>query len=59
MQFIELALQQGCSPVNLLRIFKTPFPKKASRQRCFCCILTLQNKSLILCESKLNSIHNR
>ena len=25
--FIEIALRQGCSPVNLLYIFRTPFPE--------------------------------
>ena len=25
--FIEIALSHGCSPVNLLHIFRTPFPK--------------------------------
>ena len=25
--FIEIALRYGCSPVNLLHIFRTPFPK--------------------------------
>ena len=25
--FIEIALQHGCSPVNLLDIFRTPYPK--------------------------------
>ena len=25
--FIEITLQHGCSPVNLLHIFRTPFPK--------------------------------
>ena len=25
--FIEIALRHGCSPVNLLDIFRTPFPK--------------------------------
>ena len=25
--FIEIALRHGCSPVNLLHIFRTPFPK--------------------------------
>ena len=29
--FIEIALQHGCSPVNLLHIFRTPFPKNTSR----------------------------
>ena len=28
--FLEIALQQGCSPVNLLHIFRTPFPKNTS-----------------------------
>ena len=25
--FIQITLRHGCSPVNLLHIFKTPFPK--------------------------------
>ena len=28
--FIEIALRQGCSPVNLLHIFRMPFPKNFS-----------------------------
>ena len=28
--FIEIALQYGCSPINLLHIFRTPFPKNTS-----------------------------
>ena len=28
--FIEIALLHGCSPVNLLHIFRTPFPKNIS-----------------------------
>ena len=28
--FIEMALRHGCSPVNLLHIFRTPFPKNTS-----------------------------
>ena len=28
--FIEIALRHGCSPVNLLYIFTTPFPKNTS-----------------------------
>ena len=28
--FIEIALRHGCSPVNLLHILKTPFPKNTS-----------------------------
>ena len=30
--FIEIALQHGCSPVNLLHIFRTPFLKNTSGQ---------------------------
>ena len=30
-KFIKLTLQHGCSPVNLLHIFRTPFPKTTSR----------------------------
>ena len=29
-KFIEIALRQGCSPVNLLHISRTPFPKNTS-----------------------------
>ena len=28
--FIEIALRHGCSPVNFLHIFRTPFPKNTS-----------------------------
>ena len=28
--FIEIAFRHGCSPVNLLHIFKKPFPKNTS-----------------------------
>ena len=30
--FIEITLRYGCSPVNLLHIFITPFPKNTSRR---------------------------
>ena len=29
--FIEISLHHGCSPVNLLHIFRTPFPKTTSK----------------------------
>ena len=29
-KFIKIALRHGCSPVNLLHIFKAPFPKNTS-----------------------------
>ena len=28
--FFEITLRHGCSPVNLLHIFRTPFPKDTS-----------------------------
>ena len=28
--FIKIALRHGCSPVNLLHIFRTPFPQNTS-----------------------------
>ena len=28
--FIEITLRQVCSPVNLLHVFRTPFPKNTS-----------------------------
>ena len=30
--FIEITLRHGCSPVNLLHIFRTPFTKNTSGQ---------------------------
>ena len=40
--FIEMTLRHGCFPVNLLHIFRTPFPKNTSgglllkiHHRCF------------------------
>ena len=29
-KFVEITLRHGCSPVNLLYIFKPPFPKNTS-----------------------------
>ena len=36
--FIEITLRHGCSPVNLLHIFRTPFAKNTSGRL----LLTLQ-----------------
>ena len=32
---VEITLQHGCSPVNLLNIFRTPFPKNTSGRLLF------------------------
>ena len=37
--FIEITLWDGCSPVYLLHIFRTPFPKNTSNG-CICRCLT-------------------
>ena len=29
-KFVEIALRHGCYPVNLLHIFRTPFPRNTS-----------------------------
>ena len=29
--FFEITLRDGCSPVNLLHVFRTPFPKNTYR----------------------------
>ena len=38
--FVEIAVQQECSPVNFLHFFKTPFPKTTSRRLLLCELLT-------------------
>ena len=34
--FIETTLRHGCSPVNLLHIFRTPFHIRAAQEGSFC-----------------------
>ena len=41
--FIETALRHSCSPVNLLYIFTTPFPKITSEQLPRSFLTTLKN----------------
>ena len=41
--FTEIALRHGCSPVNLLYIFITPFPKITSEQLPLSFLTTLKN----------------
>ena len=36
--FIEITPRQGCSPVNLLHIFRVPF-RRTTTEGCFCSIL--------------------
>ena len=46
--FIEIARRHGCSPVNLLQTFRTPFPKNTSKG------LLLQNINTSFYTVKLN-----
>ena len=44
--FIEITLSHGCSPVDLMYIFRTPFPKNNS-EGCFWFILCVFKKAMI------------
>ena len=46
--FIEIALQHGCSPVNLLYIFRIPSLKNTSGQLLFICPEYLVTETLII-----------
>ena len=46
--FIEISLRHGCSPVNLLHIFRTPFPKNTSGRL----LLKMWSFAIELCELK-------
>ena len=46
--FIEIALQHGCSPVNLLHIFRTPFPKNTSEELLLHFLILNLNSSKVL-----------
>ena len=37
-KFLEIAFRQGCLPVNLLHIFRTPFPKNTSGRLLLQCV---------------------
>ena len=55
-QFNQLTLRQ---PHFVCPIFSEHLFLKTPLDGCFCYITSLPNKSFILCESKLNLIHNR
>ena len=51
--FIKVALLHGCSPVNLLYIFRTPFPKSNSKE------LLLKVKSVeAVCKIRSSNVRN-
>ena len=45
--FIEIALRHGCSPVNLLYIFRTSFPRNTSGWQ-FLTVICIHSKLLII-----------
>ena len=48
--FLEITLRHGCSPANLLHIFRTPFPRNTSG----CLLLDIENEMReIIAENKL------
>ena len=44
--FIDIALRHGCSPVNFLHIFRTPFPMKTSGRLLLTILFSLFRKTL-------------
>ena len=45
--FIEITLRQGCSPVNLLQIFRTLF-LKVTLEGCFCTLQINSDQTTVL-----------
>ena len=46
--FIKIKLRHGCSPVNLLHIFRTPFPKNTSGWLLLIVVLKIVSHLLML-----------
>ena len=47
--FTEIALRHGCSPVNLLHIFRTPFPKNTSGQLLLKAVIYYEKELYLWC----------
>ena len=54
-KFIEITLRHGCSPVNLLHISRTPFPKKTSG-RLFPVIVAKDSHAFLLRDYALSQL---
>ena len=58
--FIEIALWHGCSPVNLLHVFRTPYPKNTSTQQTLVLMKTswrrLENSFLFVFRRRLQDV---
>ena len=50
--FIEITLWHGCSPVNLLYIFRTPFTKNTSGRLLLCLLID----SIYTCQRSLSNL---
>ena len=55
--FIEIARRRGCSPVNLLHIFRTPFPKNSSGKLLLHLRLHLNDHSLVRDKMSITQIN--
>ena len=56
--FIEIALRHGCSPVNLLHIFRTPFYKNTSEWLLLPLRINFMKKAINLCYKLFSWNHN-
>ena len=52
--FIEITLQNGCSPVNLLHIFRRSFPKNTSGRLLGYCQVFCISRSIFSCVSSFS-----
>ena len=53
--FIEIALRHGCSPINLLHIFRIPFPKNTSEGLLLSIMTKVSEEGPILAENNTNN----
>ena len=51
--FIEIALRHGCSPVNMVHIFRTPFPKSTYGGLLLSILSKTKNKTFLSFKSLL------
>ena len=57
--FIEIALWHGCSPVNLLHIFRTPFPRNTSGWLLLITMFSNTNNPKFPCRHCVKNAHDK